>query len=252
MRYILYILFFSTTAFAQQDSIQVTVRNIEGRPNATFLQTLQNQMPNCFTIGVGNPNDFYNTYKITQADRDSIYASVFNSFIVQGAIKANFMGKSKLYERGYELEFVSLLLSDSITNDVKKKLLTSRILADWQYDEAHGRPKGWDIRHNLNDVVNLNGNELTIITEGKSPGKEDRNRGLVDFVLRHLDLNFSRILYVIDAKPHQAKDIKRLQELLRNLQKSDMWSFSLLTGAKASAIFGSHAANGLIIISSNN
>lgn len=238
MRYIFYILFFSAAAFAQQDSIQVTVRNIEGRPNATFAQTLSGQMPN-LNIVLGNPNDFYNTYKLTEADKDSVYKAAFNGPIVQEAIKNNF-SKSRLFEKGYELELISVLKSDSISNGDKKKLLIGRILADWQYDELHGRPTTEFV-----DGYNITLYNTTI-------PYQNRNEASEKFILQHKTIIFSRILYLIDWKPYEPKDIKSLQLILEKLKKANIFYLELLTGSSATANFGSRGVNGVVIISTVN
>ena len=237
-----------------QDSIAykngvVTPHDTLAGPLPTFLQTLQGSMPNHCIVSYQLKNN--NPYTLTPADKDSVYAAAFNGQIVQQAIKTKFNGKSKLYEKGHELEFISMLLNDSITNDVKKKLLTGRILTEWQFDEKNGRPTDYKKLEFITDGLNLNGNELYVATEGpKMQDKGNRKAALADFVMNHNDVNFSRMRYVIENRPYEVTDAKSLQMLFAKLRRVDVTSISLITGGKASGTYGSSGVNGVVVIKS--
>ncbi len=217
------------------ESIQFQYDSIYAKPDAEFLKKLQN-LPPYYTVGT-DPNRSIKMYALTQADKDSIYAAALSGPIVQEAIKAKFEAKSKLYEKGYELEFISVLISDDVSNENKKKLLIGRILADWQYDELHGRPAT-----ELPGYINLY-NDTTPY--------QNHNEAYEKFILQHKTISFSRILYVIDVKPYQAKDKKRLKQLLKKLKKTEILYLELLTGSSATAIFGSRGVNGVVVITTN-
>ena len=253
MKKILYIVLFIGGLAHAQDSIAyknevVTPNDTLAGPLPTFLQTLQGSMPNHGIVPYQLKND--NPYTLTQADKDSVYAAAFNGQIVQQAIKTNFNGKSKLYKRGHELEFISMLLNDSITNDLKKKLLIGRILGEWQY--AGKSNVSNNILINTGDYINLNGNELHNADNFNEISTEERREAIVDFFTNHSKVNFLRMLYVIDGIPYGIDNNENLQVLLAKLRRVDIEYIKLLTGTAASSIFGHRAANGIIVIKSKH
>jgi len=254
MKNILYIVLFIGGLAHAQDSIAyknevVTSHDTLARQSATFLQTLRGSMPNHCIVSYQLKNN--NPYTLTQADKDSVYAAAFNGQIVQQAIKAKFNGKSKLYEKGHELEFISMLLNDSITNDLKKKLLTGRILTEWQY-AGKSNVSNNSLINNTGDYINLNGNELHNADNFNEISTEERRAAIVDFVTNHSKVNFLRMLYVIDGIPYGIDNNENLQVLLAKLRRVDIEYIKLLTGTAASSIFGHRAANGIIVIKSKH
>ncbi|KOS08018.1 hypothetical protein AM493_19650 [Flavobacterium akiainvivens] len=196
MRYLIYILFLSGKAFAQQDSVQVTVRNIEVRPNATFLQTIQNSMPNHNIVS----GEYLNTYMLSQADKDSIYAAAFSSQVVQDAINNKFSGRSKLIEKGYELELISLLKNDSISNTDKKNLLIERILSDYDYNKEN------NIKYHVPFCGDYPKNKKSAITFF-------RCRTITDY---------SYCGYIIDGVTYIAVSLEHMQRLINKLRLIEM------------------------------
>jgi len=224
----------------------VTTQKLQGRmPNAAIIaspgyselpKTINEQLNSYARMGV---DTHYNTYKLTPSDKDSIYKAAYNSNIVQQAIKAKFNGKSKLYEMGYEIEFMSLLINDSISNEDKKKLLSRRILADWQYDEVNGRPVS-DICLSFVDPA-FKSNTANVPLQRI----ESRQLAIKDFK-EHNKINFSGLVYLIDMKPYGAQDQKSMQRLLDSIRKANIASIKLL--AEVTSVYGNRGEYGVILI----
>lgn len=193
----------------------VTAKTVEGRPNASFVQTLQGQVPGLnVTTGSGAPG---NTNSVTESNDNTRQRARSK----KGDQFANFKTNTKDKEAaatGYIDKSTAYRDGDINTNGYDV-LANGRIM---------NRPLPGQASVYVNSPDKTYGGNSTVVLRGT---------GSINGNLEPL--------YVVDGVPFNA-------EIMKSIDPNNVDSVSVLKDASATAIYGNRGASGVIIIKTKN